>query len=115
MPYIQISTSKSLTAEEKQALRQNALEAAAMLGKKKSVVMVQIQDGLTITRGEGNGPCAFCDVRVMGETTRDACDRFAERLSADVARIAQAAPQCVYLSISQLLLCYTDGRLPPEH
>jgi hypothetical protein len=44
-----------------------------------------------------------------------ACDRFAARLSADVSRIAHTAPQCVYLSLSELSLCYTDGKLPPGH
>ena len=115
MPYVQISTSAALSPAEKSELRTCALNAMELLGKKRAYVMVHILDAQTLTRGEAAGECAFCDVRVMGAAEKSACDRFSARLSADIARIAHTAPQCVYLSLSELTLCYTDGQLPPGH
>jgi hypothetical protein len=115
MPYIRIHTSASLSDAEKAELKSLALDAAALLGKKRGIVMVELRDGLALTRGDEEGDCAFCDVRVMGAADQAACDRFAETLSADIARVAHTAPMSVYLSLSELSLCYTDGKLPPGH
>jgi len=115
LPYVQISTSAALSDREKNDLRACALDAMELLGKKHQIVMVHILDGQTLTRGETEGDCAFCDVRVMGAADQCACDGFSARLSADIARVAHTAPQCVYLSLSELTLCYTDGKLPPGH
>jgi hypothetical protein len=113
MPYVQITTSAALSDKEKSELRACALNAMELLGKKRQYVMVHILDGQALTRGEAECNCAFCDVRVMGAAERSACDGFSARLSADIARVAHTAPQCVYLSLSELSLCYTDGKLPP--
>jgi len=115
MPYIHLTTSKRLTAEEKLALKHCALSAAALLNKNRRNVMVRIQDGEHLHKGDEEGNCAFCDVRVMGVATQEERDRFSAALSADIARIAQTAPGCVYLSISEFASCYTDGCLPPGH
>ena len=115
MPYIHITTTRKLTPQEAHSLRQCALTAAALLGKKRQHVMVHIQDGMKLMKGDEAGDCAFCDVRVLGAATKEACDAFSAQLSADVARIAQTAPQCVYLSMAEMTLCYTDGCLPPSH
>ena len=115
MPYIHLTTSKRLTTEDRLALRNCALNAAALLNKNRRNVMVQIQDGANLSKGDEAGDCAFCDVRVMGSAAPEALDRFSAALSADVARIAQTAPGCVYLSISEFACCYTDGCLPPGH
>lgn len=115
MPYIQIALSARLSAAQKRELHLCALAAAALLGKKKEHVMVRIEDGLALAKGEAEGGCAFCDTRVMGAASREACNQFSAKLSADIARIAQTAPACVYLNISELTLCYTDGCLPPGH
>ena len=113
MPYISITTTQTLPTAQKEALRQAALDAAAYLGKNRAHVMVCIQDGATLTKGEGDQPCAFCDVRILGHASPEACQQFARAFSEDVARITKAAPGCVYLSISEMTQCYTDGCLPP--
>lgn len=115
MPYISITTTQILQTAQKQALRQAALNAAALLGKNRAHVMVCILDGAFLTKGDGDQPCAFCDVRVMGYASPGACQEFARALSEDVAQIANTAPGCVYLSISEMTQCYTDGCLPPGH
>ncbi len=115
MPYIRITTTLHLPPADTAALRQCALEAAALLGKNPAHVMLCIESGMALARGHSAGNCAFCDVRVMGSATPEACQAFAARLSADIARIAQTAPQSVYLSMTELTLCYTDGCLPPGH
>lgn len=115
MPYIHISTTRQLSGEEKFALKNCVLNAAALLGKNRQHMMVQINDGLSLSKGDEEGNCAFCDVRVMGAASPEACNRFSQTLSADIARIAQTAPMSVYLSLSELTLCYTDGCLPPKH
>ncbi len=114
MPYIRITTTKALTEDERQELRRCALDAAALLGKNPSHVMLSIEGGVALSKGEGGDACAFCDVRVYGAATPEACDAFSAQLSADIARIAATAPGCVYLSLSELTLCYTDGCLPPQ-
>ena len=115
MPYIQIGTTRKLTDDQRATLHQRALEAAALLGKPREIVMVRVEDGCALQKGDVPGSCAFCDVRVLGAATKEACDAFSAQLSADVARIAQTAPQCVYLSMAEMSLCYTDGCLPPSH
>ena len=115
MPYIHIATTKTLSAEERLALKNSVLNAATLLGKNRRHVMVSIQDGAALTKGDEEGNCAFCDVRVMGAATPEACHQFSAALSADIARIAQTAPMSVYLSLSEMTLCYTDGCLPPGH
>jgi hypothetical protein len=114
MPFIRITTTNPLTETDRQALRRCALGAALLLGKTPAHVMLCIEDGMALTKGEHGGACAFCDVRVYGAATPEACDAFSARLSADVARIADTAPCCVYLSLSELTMCYTDGCLPPS-
>ena len=115
MPYISIVTSNPLTPEQKQELRDCALNAAALLHKNRNHVMVQIQDGVSLHIGDREDTCVFCDVRVLGAAAVEDCQRFSAVLSAEIARIAQTAPGCVYLSLSEMNLCYTDGCLPPKH
>ncbi|MCE5343867.1 MAG: hypothetical protein LLF96_09865 [Eubacteriales bacterium] len=115
MPYIQISVSRALADTEKQSLRACALDAAALLNKSRAHVMVHILDNQALTKGDEPGDCAFCDVRVLGAATKEACDLFSQTLSADIARIVKTAPMSVYLSLSEMSLCYTDGKLPPVH
>ena len=115
MPYVQISTTCILKEEEKQELRICALSAMEALGKKRAAVMVHILDGQTLLRGDEPGNCAFIDVRVLGAVSGEACGLFSQKLSADVARVARTAPMSVYLSVSELPSCYTDGKIPPGH
>ena len=115
MPYIRIATTVALTPEERDELRRCALDAAEGMGKRRQNVMVHIEDAQALTRGDGDGNCAFCDVRVMGDASPEACARLAQTLSDDIARIARTAPGCAYLSISELTRCHTDGRTPPGH
>ena len=114
MPYIRITTTKPLTEGETAALRRCVLDSAVLLHKNPAHVMLCVESGLTLHKGEENGNCAFCDVRVYGAATPEACDTFSAKLSADIARIAETSPACVYLSLSELTLCYTDGCLPPK-
>ena len=113
LPYISITTTKALAPEEQNQLRDCALNAAALLHKKREAVMVCLTNGQYQHKGDGDNQCAFCDVRIYGAATRDACDAFSAALSADVARIAQTDPGCVYLNLSEMTLCYTDGCAPP--
>jgi len=115
MPYIQIATTRRLTDDQRATLRQRALDAAALLGKRREFVMVRIEDGCALQKGDIPGSCAFCDVRVLGKPAPDECNAFARALSTDIAEIAQTDPRCVYLSIAEMTLCYTDGCLPPGH
>ena len=115
MPYIQIATTRRLTDDQRATLRQRALDAAALLGKRREFVMVRIEDGCALQKGDIPGSCAFCDVRVLGKPSSEDSNVFARALSADIAKIAQTDPMCVYLSITEMTLCYTDGCLPPGH
>ncbi len=111
MPYVNIVTTKALNTEEKQELHQSVLDAAALLGKSSAYVMVHLQDQAALQRGEDAGYCAYCDAQVLGQAPQDACNAFAKSLSDSLARIAQTAPGSVYLSLTQMELCYMDGRL----
>lgn len=113
MPYVHITTTKDLDAKEKQTLRRHVLDALALLGKKPQHVMVLLECGKNLTKGETESNCAFCDVRVYGAVDPAARDAFATALSRSVAGIADTAPGCVYLSVSELPCCYTDGCPPP--
>lgn len=113
MPYIHIVTSRRLDAAQTDALRRCALDAAALMGKPRERVMVRIESGASLTLGETAEDCAFCDVRVLGAVTAEACNRFAARLSGDVAHFAHTRAGGVYLSLTRMTLCYTDGALPP--
>lgn len=113
MPYIHIVTSRRLDAAQTEALRRCALNAAAQMGKPPERVMVHIESGAALTLGETAEECAFCDVRVLGAATAEACNRFAARLSGDIAHFAHTRPGGVYLSLTKMALCYTDGNLPP--
>ena len=45
--------------------------------------MVCLTDGQYQHKGDAENQCAFCDVRIYGAATRDACDAFSAALSAD--------------------------------
>ena len=109
MPYIQIVTTKTLSADAKAELKACVFSAASLLSKPKQYVMVHIVDGQTITKGDNNDNAAFCDARILGNASLSARDKFAAQLSADIARIAQTAPTGVYLMIQELPTVYMDG------
>jgi len=109
MPYIQISTTRALTDGEKKELKSCVFSAASLLNKPRQYVMVHILDGQTLSKGEGAGNAAFCDARILGSPARDACDRFAAKLTDDIARIAQVEPPQIYLTVEELSMCYMDG------
>lgn len=111
MPYVNIVTSKTLEPQEVQALHESVLSATALLGKPAASVMVRVQDGATLQRGQTSGHCAYCDVQVLGQPAPEAADAFAQRLCADIARIAQTSPGSLYLNLGAMALCYTDGTL----
>ncbi len=109
MPYIQIATTKALTGKEKSELTTCVFNAAALLNKPKQYVMVHIADGQALHKGDNGDNAAFCDARILGAASASARDRFAARLSEDIARIAETAPDGVYLMIQELPAVYMDG------
>ena len=113
MPYLRISTTRSLTDAERAALRADALAAMVAFGKPREAVMVELHDGVDLHRGTQENACAFCEARVLGGYTRTAADELAMRLSEAVARIARTDPMCVYFALSSMDACYTDGKTPP--
>ena len=115
MPFIRVLTSQTLTAAAQQALREAVLDAVSLLHKPRAHAMALIADAQALARGDGDAPCAFCEAQVFGAPEPADCDRFAQALSAAIARIAQVAPENVYLSVGALPRCYTGGCLPPGH
>jgi hypothetical protein len=62
-----------------------------------------------LSKGEEPGNAAFCDVRLIGSPSKVACDKFSYVVSTELARIGQTAPDCVYMSITPMNMCYMDG------
>jgi phenylpyruvate tautomerase PptA (4-oxalocrotonate tautomerase family) len=109
MPYVQIATTKTLTGKEKSELKACVFSAAALLGKPRQYVMVHIADGQALHKGDNEDNAAFCDARILGAASVSARDKFAAKLSEDIARIAETAPTGVYLMIQELSSVYMDG------
>ncbi len=82
MPYLKLQTNQVLSRDEKAALCEIASECVAQsLEKSKNYVMVTIQSDMAMTFANGDGPCAFVELKSIGlpaertlELSRNICD-----------------------------------------
>ena len=72
MPMIRVLMSESLNRDKQQALLEAvSTEAAELLDKPESYMMVIIEQGVPISMSASVEPAAFVDVRSVGSITED--------------------------------------------
>lgn len=102
MPYISISTSKSLSGQEKDALKRAAGSLIPTIpGKTEGGLMVGIIDGQTMYfRGKAD-PCAYVNVKLFGDAPFEAKKAFTEQFCAAIEEAAGIPAGDIYLTYEE--------------
>lgn len=105
MPYIRLSTSKPVSAEQQIALKSELARAVELIpGKKEALLMVEIVAGQTMFyRGE-RGDFAFIDARFSGDIPFEHKKIFTEAAFKTVAEVLGLNEESVNLTFS----CFSD-------
>lgn len=78
MPYIAVNTSKSLSAQQKDALKSVLGEKITLIpGKTEERLMVDIADGRSLYFAGQPGDIAFVEIRCFGKTAPEAQKAYA--------------------------------------
>lgn len=76
MPYINIKTSKAVTAQQETELKTALGTAITALGKSEAWLMVEIEDNRRLWfRGENSEPIALAEVELFGKASEDQYDK----------------------------------------
>lgn len=77
MPFINVKTNKTLTAENKVELKADLGEAIALFpGKSESWLMCEIEDGKSMFFGGSDKPCVFAEVKIFGSVNDASSEKF---------------------------------------
>lgn len=102
MPYIAVSTSKSLSDEQKNALSAALGDKIALLpGKSEARLMVDITDGHTMYFAGAARELAFLDVRCFGTAEFAYKKQFTEAAFQAVQQVTGLPEDGIYLTYSE--------------
>lgn len=101
MPYIQINTSRNLSADQKERIKAALGEKLPVIpGKKESGLMVAISCQHTMFMGGEERDAAFVDVRCFRKTDPEAKRVFTGAVFEILRQIADFQPEMVYLNFT---------------
>lgn len=101
MPYIQINTSRALTAGQAEGIKAALGEKLPLIpGKTESGLMVAISSHYTMFMAGEERDAAFVDVRCYNTTPLKAKKAFAEAVYEILHQFAGFEPELVYLNFS---------------
>jgi len=100
MPYIHLSTSRSLSDAETAALRDSVAELMPLLpGKTRENTMIHITGGCAISKGDPAVPALFVEVHTYKASPEEARREFAARLIAMLSEKLQVPGESIYMNI----------------
>ena len=112
MPYIQINTSRDLSADQKVRIKAALGEKLPIIpGKKESGLMVAISGQYTMFMGGEERDAAFVDVRCFKKTDPEARRAFTGAVFEILHQIAGFQPDMVYLNFTDHDVWGARGRL----
>lgn len=113
MPYINISISKEVTAEQKEQIKARMGKIITLVpGKTEEVTMVDISGGHSLYMGGkalNNG--AFIDIRLKGKAEKRAKEDLTEAVFKSLKEILGSNKEDVYVNISEFENWGSKGRL----
>lgn len=103
MPYVHISVSPTMQAEEKQTLWDDIAQILPILpGKSRENSMIHIDDGQFLVMGEKEIPAAFVEIRVYKSSPAAAKEQFAAALTALLGNRLGVPADHVYMNFMEL-------------
>lgn len=112
MPYIAVNTSKTLSGEQKTALKAALGEKIAVIpGKDESKLMVDISDGHTMYFAGEKRDLAYLDVKCFGTTELTHKKAFTEAAFEAVQQTTGLAQDAIYLTYSEFANWGTLGSM----
>ena len=113
MPYICVSVSKTLEANQKEQIKAELGQLITLVpGKTEEVTMVRIEDGCTLYKGGktlGNG--AFIEVRLYGAAPQPDKEEFTSAVFSAFEKMLGMMPSDIYLNIFEMESWGTKGKL----
>ena len=101
MPYIQINTSKELSADQRERIKAALGEKLPIIpGKKESSLMVAISSQYTMFMAGEKQDAAFVDVRCFRKTDPEAKRAFTGAVFEILRDIADFQPEKIYLNFT---------------
>ena len=103
MPYVHISTSAELSAENKSALLEKiALLLPILPGKNRNNAMVQLDGNCFMATGDPSISCAFAEIRLYGKSPAAAKEKFAASLTELLSGVLGVPTDHVYLNYFEM-------------
>ena len=100
MPYLHISTSTSLSEDEKTLLYKEIGELMPLLPNKSSVnTMIHIESGCSMHMGEDPAPCAHMEVRLYKAAPAEAKQAFVAAISALIEKRLHVPQPRFYINL----------------
>lgn len=99
MPFINVKTSKDLTAEKVEAIKTELGSAIALIpGKSEAWLMVNIDDNCNIYfKGTDNNDTAYVEVNIFGSTSKDNCEKLTVKICDILLKFADIPSDRVYV------------------
>ncbi|MEG0766341.1 MAG: phenylpyruvate tautomerase MIF-related protein [Clostridia bacterium] len=103
MPYIHLSTDRTLSPAEIQTLYALlSAHASRDLGKPAARCMLHISTGQALAMGDGAANCAFVEARLRGESDAASRAAFAGSLRQALSVALQTQPEKIYINLLEM-------------
>lgn len=103
MPFIHMSTSKELTADQLFAARELIARLVTLLPTKtKENTMIKVEGGCCLSIGEPDAPCLFVDARLFRASPLEAKQAFVKALCEAFEAEFSIAQNRMYVNILEL-------------
>lgn len=99
MPFINVKTSRELTAEKVEAVKSELGKAIALIpGKSEAWLMVKVDDGCKLYfKGTDNKNTAYVEVSIFGSTSKENCEALTGRICEILSDIADIPSDRTYV------------------
>ncbi|MDR0396237.1 MAG: hypothetical protein LBH66_02910 [Oscillospiraceae bacterium] len=102
MPFICVSTSRTLSVSDKKCLAAEAGRLISLIsGKSEQHLMVKIEDSQYMTFGGYEKPCAFIDMHVYTSAPDSEKRAFADAFMGAAAEVAGVPTSDVFMTITE--------------
>ncbi len=101
MPYINLKTTESISAQQEQTLADAFAKSCSAIGKPEAYVMLGFEENCRMHFGGVNGDCAYIEVNIYGSASKSGYDKLTALLTESVCSTLGLPSSRIYVKYSE--------------
>ena len=111
MPFINVKTNKTVSAEKKQEIENKLSDAISLIpGKSDRYLMLAVEDGISMMfHRDADCGIAMVEVKIFGKSDKDSYTKLTQRICEILDETAGVSPDCCYVKFEEVALWGYNG------